>query len=102
MLQHEDSLTWNGVLVFTDKVYQGIVWVLFRHCLCGIELAFHQADAVDGLVCNLLSAAVHDFGHARGCRVHQILPQRLVVNLQNNWNLFPQELKHDVSMIAET
>lgn len=102
MLQHEDVLPGNFVLVCTDNVYQGLVRVLLRHCVGGFELALGQVNTVDDFVCDLLSAAVHDFGHAGGRPVHGSLPQCLVFNVQNNWNLLLQKLKHDSALIAKS
>lgn len=102
MLQHKDALAEKFVLFCMDKVYQGLVRVFLRHRVCGVELAFDLTDNVDDLVCDLFSAVIHDFRHAGGRRVYQVWLQCLVVNVQDNWYLLLQELKHDFALIAES
>lgn len=90
------------MLVCTDNVYQGLVQVLLGHWMGGVELAFDQAYKIEYLVCDLLSAAVHDFENAGGCRVHQVLRQCMVFNVQDNWHLLLQKLKRYSALIANS
>lgn len=100
--QHKESLAGNLVLVSTDKAHKGVVRALLCHFICGVELAFDHADTVDDFVRDLLSAAIHDFGHAWGCCVQQFLSQRLVFNVQDNRYLLLREPKYDSTLIEES
>lgn len=101
-LQYGDAHAGNFVLVCVDSFYQGLIRMLFCHCVGGVEMAFDQAGTADGLVCDLLSAVVHDFGLAGGRRAHRVLPQCFVVNVQDSWHLLLQKLKHESALIAKS
>lgn len=92
----------NVVLVCTHRVYQGLVWVFLCHRVGGVQLPFDQAEAVDGLACDLFSAAVHSFGGAGGRHAYQVLPRCLVVDVQDSSYLLLQKLKHDSALIARS
>lgn len=67
-----------------------------------IVLIIDKAHAVGDFDLNLLSAAVHDLGHARSCYSHEILPESLAVDVQEDWDLIMSDMGYDLTLVAET
>ena len=71
VMKHEDEFERKAVIVGADEVKKARVRLLLCHGICGVVIvAFDEADGVYNLVVNLLSASIHHFRHAWGCRIH--------------------------------
>lgn len=73
----------QGTFCFFVRIRSTEDWLgPFRLRFGGAELAFHQADTANRLVCYLFSATVDYFEQAVSRRVYQVLPQCVGDNVQ--------------------
>ena len=99
LLKHENSLHRNTLCIPFDESIKGFVWVLCRHSIGNVVFALDETHAVDKFVRYHLSTPIYHFRHTLYSRIHQFLPQCLVIDVCYDRNFLVEELEDYISLV---